>query len=851
MDSFFESYFLKSSDCLVILNSQGEVLRMNHKAQYFFEKNFENSNSLTLEVSAWFQNQSEFKNLNLGSEAIEMEVPFKNNFKLSLRIQKENDGILIQILNPDSNALDLKTPHSHKNVDLTLDTDVIFQKLFESSPIGIIVLDEKRKYIRANSAYQDMMGYHISELQDLSVFDLTYVEDVEESLNVSSKLNQDNFKLSRLSKRMVRKDGRLIHVKVSSSAFQDSHGQNLVVSIVEDVSAQTLKEAELLENQKTLHDLSENVPGVVQIFKVSPQGGIQNIYLSHAARELFGLENIYNPDFDWLKLVHSEDKFSLLQAINDSGHSMGLSSWTGKIVLGENQTKWVLCNLKAKEHSKDGIRWSAVLIDITEAKLNEEKLQMFKEILENTPDIVAVSKSTGERLYSNKSFKQHFGEDNNLPRESVHPDWAMLMIEQMAFPAATQNGFWCGETAVINQDKKEIPVSQTIICHRSKTGRPEYYSTIMRDIAEIKVTQNELHQILNAVKSASAYSVTDLQGNFLEVNESFCELSGYTREELIGQHGSMMVKGVQGQDHLFQMWKDVHRGKTWVGEIENYGKNGKHYFVQSIIIPIFNANNKLERIMLIHFDITRVKDMQKKLAYNSKISSLGEMAGGIAHEINNPLAIIAGKATMMKRALARSDIDQVTLTKCAEDIEKTVFRISQVVKGLKTFSRDAEKDPFEWTKISDIISDTLAFCQSRFLSHGIEVQINSDNLSETLECRSAQISQCLLSLLNNSHDAVLQQPEKWIKLQIVNTEESFQFVITDSGKGIDQKYIDKLMQPFFTTKEIGKGMGLGLSTASGIAKAHKGSLEFDASSPNTKFILTIPKSQSQNKKAVA
>ncbi len=232
----------------------------------------------------------------------------------------------------------------------------------------------------------------------------------------------------------------------------------------------------------------------------------------------------------------------------------------------------------------------------------------------------------------------------------------------------------------------------------------------------------------------------------------------------------------------------------------------------------------------------------QQLIYSSKMSSLGEMAGGVAHEINNPLAIIVGKASRLKRIFSREQWtadEKIKILKDTEDIIDTSERIAKIISGLKTFSRNADKDPFVLTEIKSLVNDSLALCQEKFKHLSVELIVGVIP-DLTIECRPTQISQVLINLLNNALDAVTQLPEKWVRLDISEVApHHVRFTVRDSGLGIPEEVLNKLMQPFFTTKDVGKGTGLGLSISKGIAEAHQGTLRYDSSSKNTSFQFEV------------
>lgn len=230
----------------------------------------------------------------------------------------------------------------------------------------------------------------------------------------------------------------------------------------------------------------------------------------------------------------------------------------------------------------------------------------------------------------------------------------------------------------------------------------------------------------------------------------------------------------------------------------------------------------------------------------SKMATLGEMAGGIAHEINNPLATIQGLSSRIHRILSRNSLDPLEAKipketfKHLDTIMSTCERISNIIKGLKSFSRNADKDPFALTYLKDILNETIEICRERFHLSGIILKIGTIP-DVNIYARPCQISQVILNLLNNSYDAIKDQKEKWIELGLVQVNEHLiEFSIADSGHGIPKEIADKIMSPFFTTKPVGKGTGLGLSISKEIIEAHSGTLSLDDSSPHTRFVIRLP-----------
>jgi signal transduction histidine kinase len=225
--------------------------------------------------------------------------------------------------------------------------------------------------------------------------------------------------------------------------------------------------------------------------------------------------------------------------------------------------------------------------------------------------------------------------------------------------------------------------------------------------------------------------------------------------------------------------------------------------------------------------------------YSAKMAALGEMSGNIAHEVNNPLTAILLRAERLGRQATSGPIDAGSVAKAACDIEKTVNRIRRIVDALRTFARDANEDPMRAEPVGQIVRETLELCAERFYQHAIVLTV--DPIPEDCEvyCRGVQVSQILLNLLSNAHDAVEGCPNPWVRVTTEANGPEIRIAVIDSGPGIAREHRDRIMEPFFTTKPIGKGTGLGLSVSKGIAEANGGRLAYDPSSAHTRFVLTL------------
>jgi len=257
----------------------------------------------------------------------------------------------------------------------------------------------------------------------------------------------------------------------------------------------------------------------------------------------------------------------------------------------------------------------------------------------------------------------------------------------------------------------------------------------------------------------------------------------------------------------------------------------------SLILRLFSSQRFHKEMMMYK---GRLEQQTASSLQQAKMTTLGEMAGGVAHEINNPLAMILGNATQVFREVPPGAVMTDKMSGKIDKVIQTVDRIAKIVNSLRVFSRNADEDPFQKSKIENILEDTKNFFGEKLKSHQVELKISGD-LNIEFDCRSSQISQVLVNLINNSTEAVASRVEKWVEIHVQTRDgKKVVLTVTDSGNGIPEAIADKLMQPFFTTKEVGKGTGLGLSVSKGIIESHRGTIELDRSCPNTRFVIELP-----------
>ncbi len=255
----------------------------------------------------------------------------------------------------------------------------------------------------------------------------------------------------------------------------------------------------------------------------------------------------------------------------------------------------------------------------------------------------------------------------------------------------------------------------------------------------------------------------------------------------------------------------------------------------------------------INSTLQKIQENQTLINHSAKFASLGEMAGSIAHEINNPLAVIQVHSQKILRQCKDGQIKHGDMIKNSEKILQNVERIVRVIKSLKLASRSGENDEFKLIKTGEILTELENLYNYNLRNRDIKIDLSSYDRNIEIEVNHVQILQVFINIINNAIDAISTLDERWIKIETKRDLNRVEFHITDSGDKIPDNIADKILEPFYTTKSVGKGTGLGLSIANKIVKAHKGILTLDRESKNTCFVIVLPvfeQSSSENKEQI-
>lgn len=240
----------------------------------------------------------------------------------------------------------------------------------------------------------------------------------------------------------------------------------------------------------------------------------------------------------------------------------------------------------------------------------------------------------------------------------------------------------------------------------------------------------------------------------------------------------------------------------------------------------------------------KLSSQYKELNQATKLATIGELAGNVAHEINNPLSIISASNQVIKKELEKNELNKEKLISLSTKISSTVHRITNISQTLLSLARtDSEEKMNAVTTFKEVIDSVLTLCEYKLRDQEIVLKVEEEHLQEKIFLSHNGLTQVILNLVINATDAIPDNhDEKWIVIKILNNENEFVILVIDSGTGIPIETREKIMAPFFTTKKVGKGTGLGLSISNKILHQFDARLELCDKNIHTCFKIYIKKS---------
>jgi PAS domain S-box-containing protein len=371
-----------------------------------------------------------------------------------------------------------------------------------------------------------------------------------------------------------------------------------------------------------------------------------------------------------------------------------------------------------------------------------------------------------------------------------------------------------------------------VFSSRIKLKGKDILHSVIHDITARKQAEAERERLMAAVEQVGEMIViTDPEGAIQYVNPAFETVTGYTREEALGQTPRMLKSGEQDEAFYRELWETISGGHSWKGRMVNKRKDGKLYTEAATISPVWDAAGRVVNYVAVKRDITEHLKMEAQFLQAQKLETVGRLTGGIAHDFNNLLTPIIGNAEMALSDMSRED----PLYEVMEEIRNAGARAASLTRQLLAFSRKQILHA-EILDLNGVVRDMDKMLR-RIIGEDIDLETALNPNLGRVEADAGQMEQVLMNLVVNARDAMPKGGKLTLETSNVDLDEGYarnhisvmpgpyvMLAVSDMGVGMSKEVQAQLFEPFFTTKEKGKGTGLGLSTVYGIVKQSKGNI---------------------------
>lgn len=460
-------------------------------------------------------------------------------------------------------------------------------------------------------------------------------------------------------------------------------------------------------------------------------------------------------------------------------------------------------------------------------------------LLDSIPDPIYVKDSRGVYLGCNQAYARFVGTDSALVQDlsasDIFPEEQaqkthMEDLRVLANGETVESEGWA--TAADGQQVYHSTVKMPYL--ESSAGSTGMIG-IHRDLTGRMEMEQEMRRLAVAVEqSTESVMITDVEGLILYVNKAFETTCGYTMDEVIGSSPDILRSEVHDDEYFQKLWDTISAGNTWSGQLTNKKKDGNLFTEEAVIYPIRDATGQVVNYVSISRDITHEMAIEKHLRQQQKMNAIGELAGGVSHDFNNILTAILGYV-----ALCMNSVDEESkLYAYLKEIVKAGDRATKLVRQILTFSRQEEQE-FHELALQPIISDSLSMVQTT-IKKNISVETDIDPECGAVLGDTTQIQQVMINLCTNAAHALGKEKTgslnvclKQVELlcpdaddRALNLEAGHYACITvgDSGCGMPPEVVERIFEPYFTTKKKGEGTGFGLSIVHGIVRKHQGAI---------------------------
>jgi len=730
----------------------------------------------------------------------------------------------------------------------------MFQAIAELGNDGILVFDEHHRIEFANRMASEITGYSNEELLKMTVLSLlgkpnrSFLEDLF--------IHPERYGEKACTQiQLLTSKGEAKEAEVCLALAQTPLGAQKGYAYLRDITESKRMERTIREATQQFEKIAEmGDDGIVvfdQAFKI--------IFANQMASEITGIskEDLIGRNF--FTVIGKEDK-KFLEGTVTRGVGMGEKLCTEMNILtpaGEVKDAEV-CIALAKSDAGE-VKTYAYLRDITARKKFERDLrdsaEKLRTLFERVRHGLFISSKEGKFLDCNQALLDMLG---YLTKEeflniNIAQDLYVDPENRTIFQERTERDGYVKDMEVEfkKRDGEKITVLLTGHSIKNEKGEVVAYEGINLDITERKRIENELREanefFMNLIESSvDGIIAADMKGNIFIFNKGAEALTGYVAEEVIGK---LHITKIYPEGVAKEIMKKLRSpeyggmGKFVPSQLNVLNKAGEGIPIQLSATLIYDGEGKEVASVGIFTDLRPRINMEKKLQQthlqlvsSEKMASLGKLAAGIAHEINNPLGGILIYSSLMIEDLTETDPKRGDLARIVQEAS----RCKDIVKSLLEFARQTEPK-MEPTDINRAITDGLFFLENQALFHNVHIIKKLDPFLPFIRGNASQLKQVLINIIVNAAEAMHGNGTLTITSYPSQDRKSVSLEFTDTGEGIAEENLTRIFDPFFTTKAVGKGTGLGLSTSYGIVESHGGKIRVKSKvGEGTTFTIELP-----------
>jgi two-component system NtrC family sensor kinase len=733
----------------------------------------------------------------------------------------------------------------------------MFQAIAELGNDGILVFDDHHRIEFANRMASEMTAYSNQELLKMTVLSLlgkpnqSFLEDV---FVHPERYGEKTCTESQL----LTAKGELKEFEVCIALTRSSQGDPKGYAYLRNIHASKQMERKIREATQQFEKIAEmGDDGIVvldQAFKI--------LFANQMASEIIGIPNEHLIRRNFFSVIGKEDK-KFLEGTVTRGVGIGEKLCTEMTILTpQGQVKDAeVCIALAKTDAGE-VKTYAYIRDITARKKFEKNLRDSEErlrtLFERVRHGLFISSKEGKFLDCNQALLDMLGypTKEEFLNMNIANDLYVNPEDRKSFQERIERD-GCAKDMEVTFKKKtgeEITVLLTGHPIKDEKGEIVAYEGINLDITEWKRIENNLREanefFMNLIESSvDGIIAANMQGDIFIFNKGAEALTGHTAEEVIGKiHITEIYPEGVAKEVMNKLRSPEYggAGKLHPSQFNVVNKAGEEIPIQLSAVLIYDGAGKEVASVGIFTDLRprlkmekRLQETHLQLVSSEKMASLGKLAAGIAHEINNPLGGILIYSSLMMEDLPDGDPKRGDLARIVQETS----RCKDIVKSLLEFARQTEPK-MEPTDINRAITDGLFFLENQALFHNIQIIKKLDSFLPFVQGNASQLKQVLINIIVNAAEAMHGNGTLTITTSHDAHGEKVFVEFTDTGEGIPEKNLTRIFEPFFTTKDIGKGTGLGLSTSYGIVEDHGGKISVKSTvGRGTTFTIELPASR--------